>query len=61
MSDITVDVGEPCAPNIPGVTTCPNPTSTHRPDLTVGAVAGLTICAAVLLTITTTRLRGRRG
>ena len=61
MSDITVDVGEPCATGIPGVPTCPTH-PTHEADLTVGAIAGLTVTATVILTVVCTRLLGgRRG
>ena len=60
MSDITVDVGEPCATGIPGVPTCPAHLE-HAADLTVGAVAGLTITGSVLITVAAIRLRGRRG
>lgn len=63
MSDTTpvgtVDVGEPCAPGIPGVPACPDHYD-QAADLTVGAVAGLTLTVAVLLTVACARLLGGR-
>lgn len=59
MSDITVDVGEPCATGIPNVPTCPDHLE-QAADLTVGAVAGLILTGAVLLTVACARLFGGR-
>ncbi len=57
-SSVTVDVGEPCAPGVPGVPVCPADTH-HQADITVGAVIGLTVVFAVLLTAICLRWRTR--